>query len=71
MYRRRWERARKPFLRRYPLCRHCEDRGVVRPATVVDHIKPHRGDYKLFWDQSNWQGLCVECHNRKSVGERK
>ena len=23
-------------------------------AEVVDHIVPHRGDGKLFWDEGNW-----------------
>ncbi|WP_323784771.1 HNH endonuclease signature motif containing protein [Thalassovita sp.] len=33
-------------------------------ATVVDHIKAHRGDERLFWDRTNWQPLCAPCHNR-------
>ena len=36
-------------------------------ATVVDHIKPHRGDQKLFWDRSNWQPLCEHHHNVKTL----
>ena len=42
---------------------------VVIRATVVDHIKPHRGDQKLFWDQNNWQPLCKEHHDRKTLNE--
>ena len=38
----------------------------ITPATVVDHIVPHRGDKKLFWDQSNWQPLCKEHHDKKT-----
>lgn len=38
-------------------------------ATEVDHIKPHRGDMVLFWDESNWQGLCRSHHSRKTAGE--
>lgn len=38
-------------------------------ATVVDHIKPHRGDQRLFWDEDNWQALCKECHDRKTLTE--
>ncbi|MDE4173662.1 HNH endonuclease [Phaeobacter sp. PT47_59] len=34
------------------------------PATVVDHIKAHRGDERLFWGRTNWQPLCASCHNR-------
>jgi 5-methylcytosine-specific restriction endonuclease McrA len=29
----------------------------------VDHIIPHRGDDRLFWDRSNWQALCAHHHN--------
>ncbi len=37
--------------------------------TVVDHIKPHRGDRKLFWDRGNWQPLCEHHHNVKTMTE--
>jgi 5-methylcytosine-specific restriction endonuclease McrA len=41
-------------------------------ATIVDHIKPHRGDQNLFWDQTNWQALCrrhmIEINSAKSRG---
>ena len=38
---------------------------VVVPASqaVCDHIKPHRGDPRLFWDRSNLQCLCKEHHD--------
>ena len=41
-------------------------KGVLTPATVVDHIVPHRGDHRLFWDEQNWQPLCKACHDRKT-----
>jgi len=41
----------------------CEARGRVTPATVVDHITPHRGDMARFWDRENWQSLCAPCHD--------
>ncbi|WP_345968950.1 hypothetical protein [Clostridium sp. ATCC 25772] len=25
----------------------------------------NRGDYKLFWDESNWQQRCKICHDKK------
>ena len=40
--------------------------GMLTPATVVDHVIPHRGDQKLFWDEDNWQALCKSCHDRKT-----
>lgn len=30
---------------------------------LVDHIIPHRGDQKLFWDTTNWQSACERCGN--------
>lgn len=60
----RWERARLGFLRKHPLCVMCEREGLITPASVVDHIRPHRGDKALFWDQGNWQPLCKPHHDR-------
>lgn len=73
----RWRKARRIFLQRHPLCCMCEQVGRLTPATVVDHITPHKlGDalqsgnpeaiskaQALFWDQSNWQPLCKPCHD--------
>lgn len=58
-----WRRARAAFLRDHPLCVMCLAEGKYTPATVVDHIKPHRGDQKLFWDVGNWQPLCKRHHD--------
>lgn len=62
----RWRKARKLFLQQHPLCVLCQEEGKVVPATVVDHIIPHRGDKRLFWDQTNWQSLCKNCHDKKT-----
>ncbi|WP_197457685.1 HNH endonuclease signature motif containing protein, partial [Snodgrassella sp. CFCC 13594] len=40
-------------------------------ATVVDHIKPHCGDMKLFWNRNNWQSLCKGCHDSIKQAEEK
>ncbi len=66
----RWRKRAKQYLRANPLCRGCEELGKVTLATLVDHIIPHGGDGKLFWDQDNWQPLCQTCHNRKTQAER-
>jgi 5-methylcytosine-specific restriction protein A len=64
----RWQRARKIFLRSHPLCAECLRKfDCPTPATVVDHIRPHRGDPNLFWDKDNWQALCKQCHDRKTA----
>lgn len=67
-YGRRWQRARRQFLLEHPVCQ-CDDPDCQRPATEVDHIKGHRGDYDLFWDEANWQALTKECHSRKTRRE--
>jgi 5-methylcytosine-specific restriction protein A len=53
----RWQQAREAFLRRHPLCVMCLEENRYEPATVVDHVVPHRGDVELFWDRDNWQPL--------------
>lgn len=58
-----WDRAAADFKRRNPLCVMCQARGKITAAYAVDHIVPHKGDQKLFWDESNWQSLCQECHS--------
>ena len=67
-YGRRWQKASKAFLRAHPLCAECLRQTPPRytKATVVDHIIPHRGDQKLFWDQDNWQALCKKHHDQKT-----
>ena len=65
----RWRVARARWLSCYPLCVLCEAEGRLTRATVVDHITPHKGDYGLFWDASNWQSLCKEHHDSKTASE--
>jgi len=63
----RWRKARIRYLRDHPLCVECEERGRLTPATRLDHIKDHKGDLVLFWDENNWQGLCERDHNSKTA----
>ena len=66
-YGRAWQKASKQYLAAHPLCVMCMAKGRYVKATVVDHIKPHRGDPELFWDRDgNWQALCKRCHDRKT-----
>lgn len=62
LYNRAWRRRRAAQLRAHPTCRLCEElRGLVRAATVADHIQPHRGDPVLF--AGRLQSLCAGCHS--------
>ncbi len=66
-YDRRWRDASRRHLAQHPLCAECKRQGRVRHATLVDHVRPHKGRDDLFWDASNWQSLCVECHVAKTA----
>jgi 5-methylcytosine-specific restriction enzyme A len=66
---RKWRNFRKEYLRNHPICLHCEDEGSVRPAQVVDHIKPVRLGGEIY-DVNNLQALCHNHHNKKSAKER-
>lgn len=68
-YDRQWQKARSLFLKAHPLCEKCKAQGMLVKAIVVDHIIPHRGDEKLFWDEGNWQSLCKPCHDKKTMTE--
>ncbi len=61
MYNSQWRKARGAYLNRNPLCVVC---GL--PGDHVDHVEPHLGDVRLFWDRGNWQTLCKSCHSRKT-----
>lgn len=58
----RW--MRDAFMRSHPFCAQCGDL-----ATILDHVVPHRGIARLFWDQANWQSLCTKCHGIKTAAE--
>lgn len=64
-----WRRYRISYLKAHPLCVECLKEGTVTLAKIVDHIVPHKGDYKLFWDPKNHQPLCKKHHDRKTASE--
>jgi 5-methylcytosine-specific restriction protein A len=60
-------RIRDRVLRANPLCVHCRKAGRLAQATEVDHIRPlHMGGTD---DGANLQGLCHECHRKKTAQE--
>lgn len=70
----RWQKYRLGFLAQHPLCVECAVSGPpggdgkprVVPATVVDHIKAHKGDQILFWDPKNHRGVCKPHHDART-----
>ena len=65
----RWQDLRIYVLNKQPLCVECLKNNRITPATVVDHIKPHKGNEDLFYDINNLQSLCKSCHDRKTAKE--
>lgn len=65
-YNKEWEAARAAYLLVYPTCARC-----TAPATVVDHIRAHKGNDALFWDRTNWQALCAHHHNSAKQSEER
>ncbi len=77
IYGSKWNKARLAFLQQHPLCVMCRKQGRLTPATVVDHIVPHKlrdainsndsaaikAARRLFWGTKNWQPLCASHHN--------
>jgi 5-methylcytosine-specific restriction protein A len=70
----RWQKLRAKIKRNYiacAICRRSRFQGGVKFS--VDHIRPHKGDPKLFWEETNLQLLCDPCHlsaKAKAEGDR-
>ncbi len=64
-----WKRLRINYLQSHPLCVICYSRGKIVEAKIVDHVVPHKGDKRLFFDTSNLQALCKRCHDTKTAKE--
>lgn len=66
-----WKALRKVVLMENPLCVSCLSEGRTKEAQVVDHIIPVKKWEQGKLKQSNLQGLCHSCHNRKTYNENK
>lgn len=58
----RWQKRRAQQLRDEPLCRMCSALNKITAADTVDHVVPHRGDERLFWE-GELASLCASCHS--------
>jgi len=66
-----WKRIREEQLRKHPMCQcpHCMGHGLV--ANLVDHIEPHHGDMRRFFDKRNLQSMSKGCHDRYKQSQEK
>jgi len=62
-----WKNLRAQVLAEEPLCRMCSARGLVVPATDVDHIEDSRDDFTDDNSRENLQSLCHTCHSLKTA----
>ena len=65
-----WKSIRRHRLAEEPHCRDCEIEGRTVPASHVDHIEPHRGEWLLFMQYENTQSLCLRHHNAHRYQEK-
>lgn len=64
-----WQVLRSAQLVKEPWCADCLYNNAKQLATDVDHIRAHRGDPKLFFDEQNLQSLCKRHHSVKTARE--
>jgi 5-methylcytosine-specific restriction protein A len=53
-------------LSRQPLCQGCKVQGLIRAASVVDHVWPWRAIGSDAFKVNRLQSLCPECHSVKT-----
>lgn len=61
-----WASIRAGQLSAYPLCAGCQSRGLVRAASVVDHVVPWRAVGAEAFRANRFQSLCPDCHSVKT-----
>ena len=65
-----WKSIRRHRLAEEPQCRQCAIEGRTVAASYVDHIKPHLGQWLLFFKYENTQSLCAHHHNMRKQQEK-
>ena len=68
---RTWRNISINHRKKQPLCMHCLEHNITKPADVVDHIEEIRDAYAKRFDTTNLESLCHACHNSKTAKVRK
>jgi 5-methylcytosine-specific restriction endonuclease McrA len=66
-----WDKLSRQIRNARPLCEICQKKGKVKQSQCVDHIIEHFGREDLIFDLDNLQALCNDCHQIKTIEERK
>ncbi|MGE6739661.1 HNH endonuclease [Allorhizobium pseudoryzae] len=62
-----WRKLRAAKLKASPLCQHCKERGLLKPANAVDHNIPIAKGGEPFPALEDLTSLCEPCHNEKTA----
>lgn len=65
----RWEKVRRMYLAKYPLCQRCESFGRVTVATEVHHLIPVKAGG--LHEEENLKAVCHKCHMMLEAELRK
>lgn len=49
----------------------CATPGCRNEANTADHIVPHKGEEKLFFEPANLQALCASCHSSEKQRDER
>jgi len=66
-----WKALRFRQLHREPYCQCPHHVGKHYPANIVDHVKAHKGDRRLFFNPNNLMSMNKECHDRFKQSQEK
>jgi 5-methylcytosine-specific restriction protein A len=68
----RWRALRlRVFVRDRFTCKRCGRLESNTTLLVCDHVVPHRGDERLFWDEHNLATSCKPCHDGEKQREEQ
>lgn len=59
----RWDKAAATFKAHRPWCLGCEAIGKRTRTELIDHVEPHKGDQRKFWNTALWQASCRWHHD--------
>jgi 5-methylcytosine-specific restriction endonuclease McrA len=61
----KWREYSRAFLAEpgNQICVYCR----TERATVVDHVRAHKGEPRLFWSRRNHAASCVRCNSQKAA----
>lgn len=66
-----WQRLQALHKQENQLCVECLKHGKLTAVECTDHILGLNQDWSLRLDYNNLQSLCISCHIKKEIADRK